>query len=755
MGRLTVFELQKIWHKRSFKFSVCVLLLLNIFFLWYTSLGNDRTPELSSYKMFAADTCKMTEQEKDAFVAELKGKIDGVSFVAGILSMQNSEIGARFAEQEMAGKPGVFEKYYDLYQSGNYLRYTNSLELEKLFISEIYAEETRVSNYTSYLESIQSRKDSLNGISVFASQNKDTFAARNIQKSAEDYKALLADGIKWSPSKTITSTMENVWTDILLILLSFLFVGSLITEEKQKGLFYITRSTKYGMGVSIVSKLSALLVHCVAVSAILYLSNYLYFGFTAGWCDLTAKIQSLAPYMESALPINILEFMVLSVLTKALVLFGVGAVLIAFCILSENMVLPYFAGFVFWAISWLLYRFVPAASKFSAVKYINIFGALRAENLYGAYLNLNIGEFPFSRTFLTWIIIAIVAIAGIIFSYLFFLKGEKLQLKKTAKHFLFRFRPHVSLLRHEGYKILFSNHGLAILLLFCILIGYNTFHRTYYPTTQEQYYQNIMLQLEGALTEEKAALIESEAARYQEAFAEIEKIDQMVAANKIDQEVAETMKIKWNSVTAFYPAFQRVEGQLELVQKNGSCFIYDTGYLYLLGVLDENRMSDFLLLTLGIILAFSNVISVEYQTGAWKLLCAATKGKKGILREKTVVCSLAAGLFSVVPFVCRLINIARTFPIHGLFYSGQSIPFYQNMPRFMPVIALLVLKLLIQVATGLLLTFAVMLLSGWRKSHVQTMFFGFLLLCAPVILAVLGFTFAQYLSLYPIYTCTL
>ena len=237
MGRLIVFELQKIWHKRSIKSSVCIVLLLNIFFLWYTNLGNDSVPELSSYKMFMADTYKMTKQEKGAFVSELKEKIDGVSFVAEILAMQNSEIGANFAEQEMAEKPGVFEKYYDLYQSGNYLRYTNSLEHESTFINEIYVEESRVSNYNSYLASIQNQKNSLNGISIFASQNKDTFAARNIQKSAEDYKALSANGIRWMPSKTVTSSMENVWTDILLILLSFLFIGSLITEENKRGYF--------------------------------------------------------------------------------------------------------------------------------------------------------------------------------------------------------------------------------------------------------------------------------------------------------------------------------------------------------------------------------------------------------------------------------------------------------------------------------------------------------------------------------------
>lgn len=41
--------------------------------------------------------------------------------------------------------PGVFEAYYDLYESGEYLKYTDSLELESVFINELYAEEVKVS----------------------------------------------------------------------------------------------------------------------------------------------------------------------------------------------------------------------------------------------------------------------------------------------------------------------------------------------------------------------------------------------------------------------------------------------------------------------------------------------------------------------------------------------------------------------------------------------------------------------------------
>lgn len=234
-------------------------------------------PKLSSYKMFQSDIAKMSEPEKKEYIEDLKQTIAGVSFVSSILAMQNSEMGAVFAEQDMNEHPGMFEAYYDLYESEEYLHYTNSLELESAFINELYAEEYKVAAYDSYLKSVQETKNILGGISIFGEQDKNSFSFRNVQKSAADYADLTTDGIRWNPSKAIVSTLESTWTDIFLILLVFLFIGSLITEEKQKGLFYITRSTKYGISHSIISKLSALLIHCLVFSAVFYYTNYLFF----------------------------------------------------------------------------------------------------------------------------------------------------------------------------------------------------------------------------------------------------------------------------------------------------------------------------------------------------------------------------------------------------------------------------------------------------------------------------------------------
>ena len=87
----------------------------------------------------------------------------------------------------------------------------------------------------------------------------------------------------------------------------------------------------------------------------------------------------------------------LSILTKALVLFGFGAVLTVFCIGARMAALPFLAGAGIVGISALLYYFVPAGSVFSVLKYLNLVGLMKTENLYGGYLNFNLFGYPVSR----------------------------------------------------------------------------------------------------------------------------------------------------------------------------------------------------------------------------------------------------------------------------------------------------------------------------------------------------------------------
>lgn len=745
MGRLLPFELQKVWCSRSFVLLTCALLAVNTFFLWYTSLGGEGEPQLSAYKSFQAYTAGMSEAEKKACVEEYKQTMDGIAHVCNILALQNNEMGSFFAVEERRTHPG-------LYESGEYLRYTDSPEREEAFANELYREVQKVAGYEDFLKSVQESRNVLAGISIFAVQEEEDFSFRNIEKSAADYEGLTSEGVRWTPAKPVVSALESPLTDILLILSTVLFTGSLILEEKQKGLILITHSTRYGLDHSILARLLALLIHCLSMPVVFYGVNCLYFGLRAGWCDMTARLQSLAPCLESSLPVTIGEYLLLSVLTKGLVLFGAAAMLTAVCIFSGNMVVPYFTEAAFWTASWALYEWIPGASGWSPLKAFNLYGALRTEKLYGAYCNLNLWGHPFSRAVLSWLGVGAAVLGGMVLSFAAFRQGRRLQIFRERKRLSFRFRPYTCLFRYETYKILIAGHGLVILLAFGVLTGYYELTRTYNPSVQEQYYQDLMLQLEGEQTDDKRLLIVAEEARYREAFAELERIEEAVDSGMLDQETGRSMKTKWQGITAFYSAFQRAEQQHRFADEHGESCIYDTGYLYLLGVRGEDGLNVFLLVTLGIILAFSHVISVEYQTGAGAIIYATARGKGSITAHKVGVCLLAAVIFLILPFVCRMFSVSAAFPIRGLFLEARSIPFYRGWLPGIPAVVLLLAKLFVQMLSGVFLTLVVLVFSARCRNHIRALFVSFLVLCVPVMLTVLGFDFMRWFSLYPLYS---
>ncbi len=754
MWSLIYFELKKIWNKKSFVFITCLLLIINIFFLWYTNLENEKRPSLSSYKMFQTEILNMSESEKEEYVKKLKKDIDGIYFVIDILNMQKNEIGSSFVEQELNANPGVFETYYEIYKSGNYLHFTSSLEQEQIFINEIYNEQVKVSGYDDYLEGIKKDKGKLEGISIFNNQDESNFSTRNIKKSTKDYSELNSSNVKFIPSKTIVSTIENIGTDILLILITFLFIGNLITEEKEKKLFYVTRSTKYGVVHSIFAKIIALFIHCIIFSILLFSINYLFFGIFGGFNDLGIKLQSLAPYMESNFNGSILEYLIISILTKGIVVFEIGTIITAICIISDSMILPYMLGISFLGISWLFYKIIPAVSNLNIIKHLNIFGILKTENLYGSYLNFDFFEYPISRITFSWIMIVGLLGLGIFLCVKFFLKGKSLELKRSTKNFILKFKPHTSLFKHELYKILITNKGIIVILIFSLLICYNELQRRYSPSLQEQYYQNIMLKLEGKPTEEKTQLIKAEKSRFDEAFSKISEIDEQIAKGEINDTTGEAMKVKWYSITAFYPTFEKVLEQDKYVKENDGNYIYDTGYLYLFGVMDEGILNDFIFLTLSIIFMFCNVMAIEYQNKAVNILQATNKGKKAIIKTKVKATIIIVLLFCILPFVCRFISVSSTFPINGFLLSAKDISIYHNLSSGILVIGLILLKIFIQVFSGIILAMLILTISAWKKNNVQTIFLGLLILFVPLVLVLLGFEYMRLFSLYPLYSYT-
>lgn len=757
MFKLIPFELGKNWLKKSFPALISLLVILNTFLLWYLNRPGDYDPPLSAYKAVYRDLSEKSPEDRAEYIKNLKETLDNLSIVEQIVALksQPSELSQQHAARMLETYRDIFEKYEEIYQSGSFLIYTDSIYKERTFINEIAAEFETVSEYDKYIKTIEESKNRLNGVAIFVKKDAESFSSRNIEKSYNDHKNLTSENIIFTSYKGVKTASENTITDLFSILSIMLFAGGLITEEKEKGLLRVTRATKNGVVKCMSAKLSALLIHCFATVLLLYGSNFIYAAATTGVGDLSASIHSVAAFRESALDITLGEYFALGFVTKTAVLFTFGAAVTAASVISSKSFVPQLAAVGWLGADWAAYQFIPAYSIFNPVKYLSFWGIINPKFIYAEYLNFNISEYPINRTSCAAVLITVLFAAVTAAAVLLFVKCSSLDIRRTRRAPLIPFHIHSSLLVHEGSKILFTNKAIVVLAVFALLIGCGDLERGRSLSIGETYYQTIMKTLEGELTDDKERYILEEKARYDEAFAQIAAINEMIASGEIDSSTGSGMRSKWEAVTALYPYFQRAEQQYEhIIEQHGGVFIYDTGYRYLFGKLNDNFTVDLLLLSMCMIFAFGNALPMEDSVKSWGLLSATARGKRGIISGKVITCAVCAAAMTALPFVFRLISTFRTFPVALWGSAANDLPMYYESGLALPIWAFAAAAVILQILSVLIVTAIILLISANRKSFLQTVFLGLLILAVPITLCVMGFEPAKWFSVYPLYALT-
>lgn len=745
MISLIPYELQKLIKNRSFILSVVIVFLIHFFLLWYFSLPTKGEYDLDAYRHVQETLSHQSDQETAEFLNDWKQEIEGVSFVRQIQSMKQSKDSDAWVAQELETHPGVFEKYLTLYQSGMYLRFSDSLEQEQQLLEEIYEEYRIVSGYASYLDEIKQNRKTLSDISIFQSQGND-FSSRNIEKSAEDYAWLDATGVSYQPSKSITSVMKSVWIDLLLFVLVLIVADTLITKEKEKRLFTITHCTKLGRLPLIGAKLSVLWIYCMCMSILFYGVALLFYGCLYGGIDMHVRIQSIFCYMESDLNISILTFVIYTILTKATVLFFVGVLVLICCIKSRWAWTSFLFGAAFLGFFVLANAAITSVSSIAALKCLNPIGWMNTDALYGGYWNVSLFQYPISRRLLSigaMLLFGFVVVLCALFTYC---SMKHFQVKSIRLPFHMPFVPHASLFRHEAYKMFVTNGALLVFVIFASLLVTKCMNQTYLPSTGEQYYQDLMEQLEGELTLKKEEIFKKEQQRFEDARKIMESIQQEEGIAQNDM-----LKNEASMTLLFYPSFQRVEQQYDRIKTSGGDFVYDSGYRYWFGLSEDVFVANALILTIALILIASGLIPYEYQSGMVLLLHSSSNGKRRVMTIKGWLCCGTAIVLTLLPMLVRFYHIHSVYPMRMMHTSFVSLP---NLPSFLSSLPLWIsmcLLLVTQIIYAIAVVAITLLISMWRKHQAQTIFFAIIVLCTPLILVLLGFDLFQWLSLLPLY----
>ena len=111
------------------------------------------------------------------------------------------------------------------------------------------------------------------------------------------------------------------------------------------------------------------------------------------------------------------------------------------------------------------------------------------------------------------------------------------------------------------------NKAVYVVILFVIISGIIQYNTEYKMPAKEIYYRDFMLELEGNTNSSKDELIEKEQRKYDQAFLEIERIDNLMADGKIDTASGETMKNEYQMIVSYYPQFKKILHKYEIAKK--------------------------------------------------------------------------------------------------------------------------------------------------------------------------------------------
>lgn len=770
MMRLCKFELKKIWQSRFFIVALLSLALLNLFLLW-TSTGNGSAFTSHAYKTMNTAIVGMSIDEKLSFINEEFRRTESLNLVSGVLRSEAYNNGKPYEYLREQYKAD-FAEFYELYEAGGYLKYTENLTDEYRFLQKIKAECDTVAGYDEFLNSIAAKAKQLSGISIFA-ESKDGYDLKNIDLTAKAYEDMRGINIDYMPQMGVFIALDFALTDLVGVFAMVLIASVLVRQERDNGLLALVRANKAGRTKTAAAKLMALSVSLLTVIVILYGVNLAYCGGLYGLGDLSRSIQSLPLLMRSTLKLSVGQYLCLFLFTKWAAAFICGVWVMAAMLFAKRLFTGGVLALSFLGANLLIRWAIPATSKINIIKYANLVSILRTNELIGGYRNLYFFGNPVPLV-LVESITAVLFLTAFVFIFCYmFSKAELLQTSKFVfrlpgirgkinftcplfirsrlPHFNKTIKPsHTALLSTEAKKLFIMNGAVVLLIIFSAFQIYDAIKTESYIDADEIYYSRYMQKIEGKITQKKIDWLNEENKKFEPIY----QAQAQLSAGKITGEQYQMMMMSYGSLQQDMNNFNRVVDKLPyLYEHKNAQFVYETPYLKLFDTADKKDAMDSLLASLICALCFCGLFAMEHQTGMLKVIAATPLGRETTVKAKLKVVNIASGILAFASVLPRFWTVFRDYGLGAFTAPLYSVQEFSAMPEI-PIFFILFLFTMARFIAIRALAGATLAFSQKMRNMLATMFVSSALFCLPLLLSVSGAVSAKWFSVYPLFHIT-
>ena len=597
---------------------------------------------------------------------------------------------------------------------------TGDLLLEQMLDREVLTQQKAVSDYPLYL---QQRQDEIHArLSAGLTGAEGSYTYRGQQAVADAYHQL--EGLPVQVSFSGGVQMLSGWylTDLLLLFYAAISALTLLTQERTDGMLLILCTTRCGRSRLFLRKFAALLLFVTAGFLLLYGTNLVISSTVLGLGDLTRPIQSVPDFISCPVPLTVMGYLLAFFLQKLLWLWTACAMAAIWAVMARNASIAIVGWSVLAGIGLLLQQ-----SHREWLESCSLVSQCMVEVRYQDCLMMNLFGTPVPRRIIFIAACILLFFVGVGISALYCDRCSPVAGNTFKMPHWLRPGRHVSLARHEAYK-LFITRGGALLLITFLLVQLGIYAQPHIRANPNyepylRYYSDI---LEGAPSKEKEDFLLAEETRFQE-------IQERIAEYEFyadDEGLAAILTTDLKQELMWQDAFEDAKAQYHLISP-GEHYVHPSGYERLYGS-DGRRdfLSSLSLCSVFLVVSLGGIFSAEQESGV-SVLQATAGATRSVRRRKWWLAMTLTLLLALIAFLPEYVAIAHTFGLHQTMALASSLPVFRSAPAAMRIWQVLAISAGIRLVWSLAAMALVLILSQKTKNTIVSMILSLAILLLP------------------------
>lgn len=614
-------------------------------------------------------------------------------------------------------------------------------EKDAAMLVQIYDEVETAASYADYLIQISEQAEQIKDSMLTNGEN--TYQYRSAKAAVQQYEQLKDIEVKAQFSDGIRIVTENPVTDFFVVLSILVWILFIMNSEYEGGYLQYTKIMARGKKLFISAKTIVSLSLGVIFTIAFYITSGLAVVLRLGMPELGEQIQTVYGYTGCPYRISVMQYLILFVVGKIIVIHSVSAVFLLICICCRNYVLSCSVFSILGIVQFFLWKKIHKFSIYRIWKDNNIFSFLQTHKYFKTYETWNFFGNPVSDVFCSALLCILITVVCALACVYRFSAQESVQTRQITlkKKFVKKTSGGFHLFWQEAYKLYIRNYGIAVLMIIICAEMIQCTQMIYWVDEEEYYYQEYSQILKGTPSDEKKRYIIEETKKqngdtkkleqynkqYEEGIlSEIEWLYLCDAAIIIPQKqrAFERAKNNYQRVSKLYNEGYRVE------------YLPQTGWERLFGNAGEKEnLYTYALLVVVFTFALGNYYCMEYTSGMQIFLSLYKKGKN-VRRMKYLNSLIFAGVAGLIAFYPDKQILFHIYGMKMEHASIKSIEVLEGVPWDVSISVWLFGLNLCFIAAGVMSALFILFLSVKIKNKYAVMLIALMAFLTPALMRV-------------------